>query len=165
MHDYFIECVIRISQIIGVLVTLMAATASTSVEHTSDCVICEGCTGFEEHSYTPQSQLPEWEDNVGDLEDDEVVFEKTVKKQPEVFKKPIGTPVKKTTRKQSEKIITITFNSPVRVRVNVNQKHCKTIRKSSTYISRNASAGFIQKIPTIFQGLFKGHIRFSRTTY
>ena len=28
-----------------------------------------------------------------------------------------------------------------------------------------ATSGFIQKIPTIFQRLFKDHIRFSRTTY
>ena len=31
--------------------------------------------------------------------------------------------------------------------------------------SPNGNAGFIQKIATIFQGLFKDHIRFSRTNY
>ena len=31
--------------------------------------------------------------------------------------------------------------------------------------SKYPDPGFIQKIATIFQGLFKDHIRFSRTTY
>ena len=41
----------------------------------------------------------------------------------------------------------------------------KNTKSLQSFKSASAKSGFIQKIATIFQGVFKDHIRFSRTTY
>ena len=52
-----------------------------------------------------------------------------------------------------------------RVRCFVTRECLPTTAITARFHEFPATSGFIQKIPTIFQRLFKDHIRFSRTTY
>lgn len=146
----FLAHLSNVCSLIGAVRVVLAMASSpepsTSL-HVSDCLICEGNEAHEEHPYTPPSQANAYdhEIDVEEVSEEEVIFEKTIKQEPEqkpAFKVP-RTPFKKGKRKASEdKFINVVFNSDKRLRVTVSQKNCKMIRKSRVYISRNHSGSF-----------------------